>query len=444
MHRYIRIIVECVLVIVLGVAGLGIMTMLRRPPAVEAPVEKPVRVEIITAAPEDSAVIITGYGTARSRDIVSIMPEVTGNVTELHPTLEVGAVIPEGELLFAIEPLLYEARVSAARAQIDQIKSGIGLLKIQQETDRERLTIVERSVELARAEFERLKNLFEQDKVGARAQVEKAEQAYNEARDTLARMQQNLRLYPGRIKEMESTLAAAHAEYDQTEYSLARTRVHAPFDARVKMKQIELNQYVAPGAPVLALADDSQLEISVPLDSREARNWLLFEEKEDSGTRADAAWFEKVEQVPCRIQWTEDNSRFWTGRLARIESFDEMTRTLTVAVRIAAAQARSGAGNGKLPLVDGMFCEVHIPGREMKDVFKLPRSAVTFEGTVYIAENDRLRTAPVELVHEHGQHAFVRGGIAPGSRVVVTRLVNPRENMLLEATPAGTAEESDS
>lgn len=183
---------------------------------------------------------------------------------------------------------------------------------------------------------------------------------------------------------------------------------------------------------MLELADDTALEIPVKLDATDVRHWLRFDHVT---TPSNTAWFAALTQVPCEIRWVEDtDGQTWEGTLHRVEQFDPETRTLTVAVRISSQNACQVDGQG-LPLVAGMFCEVTIPGRTLRDVYPLPRSAITFDETVYLAKDSRLKKAQVEILYTEGGTAYVAGGIRPHDRVVTTRLINPLENTLLDTSP---------
>ncbi len=186
---------------------------------------------------------------------------------------------------------------------------------------------------------------------------------------------------------------------------------------------------MTPGVPVVTLADDSILEVSIPIDSVQARQWLRFNGHPGSEGKG---WFADLEPVECKIRWTQaSDHQYWLGRLHRVESFEEEMRQLAVLVRVTTREALSGGQDG-LPLVDGMFCEVQVPGKVLEGVYRVPRSAVSFEGTVYVARDGRLQTQRVELAYEQGQDAFLAGGLKPGDLVIVTRLVNPLENALLD------------
>ncbi|MCF8105627.1 MAG: HlyD family efflux transporter periplasmic adaptor subunit, partial [Desulfohalobiaceae bacterium] len=208
--------------------------------------------------------------------------------------------------------------------------------------------------------------------------------------------------------------------------NLKRCTLQAPFQARVKSVQLEKGQYVTPGQSVLTLADDSILEIMVPMDSREARKWLQF----DKTALRNSTWFKGIRQVPCQVRWTEDtDGHVWEGSLHRVVRFEPETRTLKLAVRIR-GDALGHNGEDRFPLVEGMFCQVSIPGKTLRDVFRLPGSAVDFQGTVFKAVDHRLKTVNVELLRNQAGEAVV-SGLASGDLVVTTRLVSPLENTLL-------------
>jgi hypothetical protein len=84
---------------------------------------------------------------------------------------------------------------------------------------------------------------------------------------------------------------------------------------------------------------------------------------------------------------------------------------------------------------------VEIPGRTLNGVIRLPRWAVSFENTVYTAEEGRLKTRPVEVARLEEGYAFVQSGLQPGDVVITTRLVDPLENTLLDLTLKNTEEE---
>ena len=78
-----------------------------------------------------------------------------------------------------------------------------------------------------------------------------------------------------------------------------------------------------------------------------------------------------------------------------------------------------------------MFCSVEIPGKILENVYRVPRWAVSFENTVYVAVDDRLKTIPVEIARSQGDEAYISEGLKPGDRVIITRVIDPMENTKL-------------
>jgi RND family efflux transporter MFP subunit len=417
------------------------LASLKKAPAETVTREQALRVATLTVQPVDIPVFITGYGEVRTLNAVTISPEISGTIVKIHPRLETGETITEGELLFQIDPANYTAAEKEARANVAQWESAIARLEKQFIIDTGRLKTLRRNEQLAQKEFSRIQTLFKSDNVGTRSGMDRAEQAYNGVRDLADQMAQAVTLYPIRIKEAQSTLNGARARLTLATTNLKRCTIISPFTARIKSVTLEKGQYVSPGQGVVTLADDSILEIHVPTDSRDARQWLLFNRKPAA---SKTAWFAGLEPAVCKIHWTEDTTgHVWQGRLNRIVQFHRETRTLTLAVRIDAAAATAG-NPGQLPLVEGMFCTVEIPGKTLKQVFKLPSQAVSFSNTVYTADSrNRLKTVTVDVSRAQGETIFVSGGLNPGDRVIVTRLIDPLEGSLLEInTPPVTGEKN--
>lgn len=425
--RVIVIFLLCVLVIGGALSVKNNMEKMKKPPAQAKYKERPIKVETVIARAENQMVVIRGFGEARPLDTVPVAPEISGSIVNIHPNLEPGQVIPKGETLFEIDPRNYKAAYNEAKARVDQTRSIVERLKKEYKIERARIKTLMRNKELAKADFDRVKRLYVKNRIGTRTSLDKSEQAYNSATDLADQLSRQIDIYPIRILENQAIHESALATLSKARANLDRCNIKALFTGRVKEVDVETGQYVLPGQKALVLADDSILEILVPVDSRDAKKWLKFNGKNAGNS---AAWFSGLEQVGCRVFWTEDREgKGWTGWLHRVVKFDPKTRTLTVAVRVAAAEANKNDG---LPLVEGMFCTVEIPGNLLADVVKLPRWAVSFQNTVYISDKNRLKTVSVKVARIEGNFAFVAEGIENGDHVIITRLVDPLENTLLE------------
>lgn len=381
-------VVACLIILLIGFGGFTFLKGRKKTPSHVVQVERPLQVAAVAAVFTDVPVRIEAHGELRSIRMVEIAAEVAGSVVEVHPRLQAGEVIAKGELLFAIDDRDYRS---------------------DYESNKTRLTILKRDKELTAKEFGRVRTLFEENNVGTRAGVEKAEQAVNSSADKLAQVQQAML---------------------RAEIKLERCKVLAPFTCRITSKSIEEGQYVAPGKIVLGLADDSVLEIEVPLDSRDAFEWLQFSKSTIRQSAESGAWFAAVKPVECEVVWTEDVSNSAVAMMNRVSFFDQKTRTVKVVLRVDSRQFSEK--NRPMPLVSGMFCRVAIPGGSMEQVVELPRWAVSFENTVYVVRDGRLETVPVQVVRVQDNKAYINKGLEQGDVVVTTRLVNPLERSLVQ------------
>jgi len=260
--------------------------------------------------------------------------------------------------------------------------------------------------------------------VGNASQVDKAEQAFNTARDNVDQLAVKIDLYPVAVKEAKTRLASAKADLLKAETDLDRCTARAPFDCRITEVALEKGEYASPGKAVLTIADDAFLEINVSLDAGKASRWLKFQQ----GETAAPGWFPEPVPVTCPVRWTETpDSPPVQGNLHRIVEFNRESRTITCAVRI-------NTGKGKtenVPLVAGMFCSVAVPGKVIEDLYRVPSWSVTTENTVYIARDNRLETRHITRAYDEEGVVFISKGIKPGEIIVTTRLVDPMENALL-------------
>ena len=409
-----------------GLVGLGGLTALKRIPTEVEPAERPVRVDGFELVAEDFPVVLTGFGAVRPLRRVAVSAEVSGLVTNVHPALRVGGVIPAGERLFAIDDRDYQAAVAEATAAVEQSRHRVERLQEEHRRNQERGQTLRRNRDLAAGEYARVRVLFEDHQIGNQAELDLAEQILNTAEDVVDELEKGLAVAPLVIGEAEAGLKATEATLARAQRKVDRCTIRAPFHARVVQTAIEVGQFMHAAMESVILADDSVLEISVPLDAREAQHWLQFEEEAGNGS----AWFPHVKPVACRVRWSDSpETHAWIGALHRVERLSGETRMLTVVVRVPSDQA---SGSGNFPLVEGMFCSVEVPGRTLKGVFRVPRWAVTVDDTVYKAVDGRLVTQPVHVAFTHEDLALIDEGLRSGDVVIATRLSDPLENSLLD------------
>jgi multidrug efflux system membrane fusion protein len=139
------------------------------PPAMERP---PASVSVVAAVTKDVPVYLDEVGRCVARDVVSVQPELSGRITEIH--FNDGADLKKGDPLFTIDPRPFRAQLDAAEANLVQSKAALDFAKIQFA----RVQDLVESKAIARQDYDTRKNAVD---VGE-AQVKQNEAAVESAR----------------------------------------------------------------------------------------------------------------------------------------------------------------------------------------------------------------------------------------------------------------------
>jgi membrane fusion protein, multidrug efflux system len=115
--------IACLAVILLFI-GLPIPGCRKKGAAAERP---PVWVTVSEAVSRDVPVYIDEVGACTAYEVVSIRPQVSGQITKIHFTD--GADLKKGDPLFTIDPRPYEAALKKAQASLTQSTASLNLAK---------------------------------------------------------------------------------------------------------------------------------------------------------------------------------------------------------------------------------------------------------------------------------------------------------------------------
>jgi multidrug efflux system membrane fusion protein len=88
----------------------------------------PAPVTIARAIARDVPVYIDAVGKTVAREVVSVQPQVSGRITQIHFTD--GANVKIGDLLFTIDPRPYQAQLNQAEANVAQAEAALSLAKV--------------------------------------------------------------------------------------------------------------------------------------------------------------------------------------------------------------------------------------------------------------------------------------------------------------------------
>ena len=125
----------------------------------------PASVTIAAAVAQDVPVYLDEVGKTVAREVVTVQPQVTGRILELH--FADGAYVHKGDLLFTIDPRPFQAALDSAVATLAQKRAALGLAR----TQFSRYADLVQAKAVSQSEYDTRKNEVEVDQ----AQVQQAE-----------------------------------------------------------------------------------------------------------------------------------------------------------------------------------------------------------------------------------------------------------------------------
>src|SRR5271156_933857 len=286
----------------------------------------------------------TGIGSVTAVHQVTINPEVGGRVTKIF--FEPGATVKAGDPLVQLNDAPDRGDLANYEAQARWAE-----------------TTLQRSSELAKHQYE--------------------------ARET--------------VDQKQSLLDQARAQIIKTEALIEQKLIRAPFSGQLGVRQIDLGQYLNPGAPIVTLTDLSMLYVNFTLPSQ-IRSQI---------------------SVGQRVNVTSDAfpDRKFEAKITTIEpQLSPDTRTIEVQATMP---------NPDDALLPGMFVDAAVVLPPQPDTVVVPETAVEYTlygDSVYVIHgggkdpkgNPILKVArtPVKTGARWDDKVAILGGLKPGEQVV--------------------------
>ncbi|WP_446809317.1 biotin/lipoyl-binding protein [Methylomonas sp. 2BW1-5-20] len=245
---------------------------------------------VLGAVATGSLVWHINYQNPRTNDamvranIVGIAPEVSGRIVELH--VEDNQYVKQGDLLYAIDPRPYQARLDKAKAElllaekdVDSRRASSGSAEIAIERLEHQRAAANAEVKRIEAEDEYLHNYLERleplaDKqyvttdqlkqarsryTASRAELADARAKELSARSAIEEAKSDSRRAVSliaQVGDVNARIEAARAVVTAAELDLEYCYVRAPFNAYVTNLNTREGEYAKAGAQMFALVDD--------------------------------------------------------------------------------------------------------------------------------------------------------------------------------------------
>ena len=369
----------CLLIVAGGIAGSAYLKKTapragKRPPRPVAPL-----VDVAAVQPGSHRVVVSAMGTVTPARELVLESRVTGEVIRMHREFLDGGILKAGEEVLRIDPKDYELAVT-----------------------RKESAVVE-------AEYKLKLELGHQDVARREWEILNGDKPANPLDRELALRQPHLR-------KARSDLASAQAELKQARIDLDRTRITVPFNAIVRSRTVETGSQVAANEQLAELAgtDAYWIEVSIPVDRL---RWISIPRR-----AAEAG-------SPARVKY--QNGHVVTGQVIRLLSdLENEGRMARVLVSVQDPLGLKAAGTSASPLILGEYVRVEIRGREVDDVYRIPRSALRDNTRIWIAGKDGiLSIRQVDTLWRDDESVLLREGLLPGEQLVVSDLAAAVEGM---------------
>ena len=368
-------------VLLVAVAVAAVFIGNRRTLPQRVPESPPISVRVIAVDPGPARLRVHAQGTVSPRTESDLVPEVSGNVVWMSPSLVSGGYFTVGEPLLRIDQRDYKAAVDRAAASLEGARA---------------------DQELARFEYDRAVDLFGRSLI-SKADLDSTERAK--------------RVADARLTDAELVLESARRD-------LGRTEITAPFSGLVRTEQVDLGQFVSRGAAIARIYATDYLEVRLPIADQELAflNIPLSRRGEFDPEVAPA--------VALSAEFA-GQKQVWNARLVRTEAeIDPGTRMVYAIARLDADSHESDAGIA--PPV-GLFVQAEIAGLELDNVVVLPRSALRNGEYVLVVDSEnRVSSRRVDVLRVYRDDVYITGGLNAGDLVSVSMLQTVVEGMRVQ------------
>jgi len=360
------------LVILFGVSIMIILITLRRQPEKVAPEPLAPLVKVQRLVSEDIPMVITGFGTVTPTIQVDVIPQVSGKIVWVNEQMKSGGFIKAGDVLLKIDPSDYDLSVQQANAVVADAQVALDL-----------------------------------EQAEAQVAIKEWKQLNPDSEPTSP-----LVLRKPQIDKAKARLASAQAQLASAKLILSRTILTLPFDARTVTENVDLGQFVSVGQKLATVYGIDVVEIILPLEDSELK-WLDVPEnleQSQNGLKTDAI---------VRADFAGDE-HIWKGKVTRMTGeIDKTSRLVSLVIEV---HEPFKIKNGRPPLTPGMFVEVLIQGKVLKNCIAVPRDAIHNGNEVWVVNGDKIHIVNIEIARADAEIVYAVKGLEDNCVVVTSQL----------------------
>jgi multidrug efflux system membrane fusion protein len=367
--------------------------------AQSGPERPPAPVTVAEAAMEDVPVYLDAIGKTAAREVVSIQPQVSGRITNIH--FSDGANVKKGDLLFTIDTRPFEVALSQAQAQVTKDMA----LKKQAEANLNR--------DLATSKWNALQ-------VKRYAQLVSAgvvpREQYEQLAATAESSNATVEADRAAVHSADESIKADTAAVEKTKVDLSYCYIKSPIDGRAGQRLVDIGNVVNPGG-----SNGNNTSSSASSNGPPSNAMLVIERLDPiyaDFTISQNDLSRVQEQMHAGTLKTEvrlpDDTDHVAGQLTFLDnSVQNQTGQVTL---------RATVPNSDRKFWPGRFVNIRLVLNTIRGAVLVPSTApqLSAKGSyVYVVKQDMtVDQRQVTLGQRQGDQVVIEQGVQPGERVV--------------------------
>ncbi|MDX2084436.1 MAG: efflux RND transporter periplasmic adaptor subunit [Candidatus Melainabacteria bacterium] len=224
-----------------------------------------VQVAVAPVKRQDVPVVYRAVGSLEAGNTIRLKAEALGVVRDI--LFQEGERVPQGKVLFRLEPDFQNAELDQAQRQIQVSEAQVQVSETTIAQLQAALQAAKARAALARDEFERYQTLFQQEFVSA-LELSQKRTAYETAQAEQTAAEQQVQQAKAQRVQAESERRVRQAGHDVTRARLRDTVVRAPVPGVMGQRQVDIGQYVLQTDVLATLVDTRQLKVVFSLPEK--------------------------------------------------------------------------------------------------------------------------------------------------------------------------------
>lgn len=331
-----------------------------------------INVEVQTLALQPHQVMVESFGVVRPRVQSLLISQASGQITYVSENFREGGFFKQGELLLKLDDRDHRVAVKSAQANVLVAKQGL-----QEEQARSKQ---------AETDWQRLGN------------GEKAN---------------NLVLREPQLAAAKAQLLSAEAQLEKANLDLERSKIVAPYDGRILVRNVDLGQVVSNNSQLAELYAIDRVDVRLPIKNKDLPFIDLPENFRDGEKNPEGA----IVSFHSNLIGEQD----WQGKVVRTEgAIDSLAQQLYVVAQIN--DPYKASEENQYPVKIGQYVSAKIYGKTIADALVIPNASIYQGSYVYVVEDDLLKRQDIVLSWQNDQQAMVKSGLKVGQKLVLTTL----------------------